>query len=113
MRLGAAVLIIAATRAALGGTLFFIASGIVDRVAAASTALQPLIVATGVAAAIGGAVDVVVTFLGFARLSALLSRFYIEEAGTSQARVEPAGDCSTPLGDGRTGRRPDRPARLS
>jgi glycerophosphoryl diester phosphodiesterase len=89
MRLGAAALIIATTRAALGGTLLLVAPAIVARAAAASTALQPVIVATAVAGAIGGAVDVVITFLGFAWLSALLTRFYREEAGTAPVRVEP------------------------
>jgi len=89
-RLGGAALIIGATRAALGGTLFLIASAIVDRVSAASTSLQPVIVATAVAGAIGAGLDVVVTFLGFAWLSALLTAFYVEEAGTAAPRAEPA-----------------------
>ena len=89
-RLGGAVLIIGATRAALGGTLFFMASAIVDRVSATSTSLQPVIVATAVAGAIGAGVDVIVTFLGFAWLSALLTAFYVEEADTTSPRAEPA-----------------------
>jgi hypothetical protein len=89
-RLGGAALIIAATRAALGGTLFFVASASVDRISAASTSLQPVIVATAVAGAIGGGLDVVVTVLGFAWLSALLTAFYAEEAGTAASRDEPA-----------------------
>jgi len=89
-RLGGAGLITGATRAALGGTLFLMASAIVDRISAASTSLQPVIVATAVAGAIGAALDVVVTFLGFAWLSALLTAFYVEEADTAAPRAEPA-----------------------
>jgi glycerophosphoryl diester phosphodiesterase len=89
-RLGGAALIIGATRGALGGTLFLIASAIVDRVSATSTSLQPVIVATAVAGAIGAGLDVVVTFLGFAWLSALLTAFYVEEADTAASRAEPA-----------------------
>jgi glycerophosphoryl diester phosphodiesterase len=80
-RLGAAVLVIGAARAVLAGTLFFLASSLVDRIAAASTSLRPVITATAVAGAIGGAIDVIVTFLGFAWLSVLLTRFYTEEVG--------------------------------
>ena len=89
-RLGGAVLIIGATRAALGGALFFVGSAIVDRISATSTSLQPVIVATAAAGAIGAGVDLVVTFLGFAWLSALLTAFYVEEAGTTPERAEPA-----------------------
>jgi glycerophosphoryl diester phosphodiesterase len=88
-RLGGAVLIVGATRAALGGTLFLMASAIVDRIFTASTSLQPVIVATAVAGAIGAGLDVVVTFLGFAWLSALLTAFYVAHAGTP-ALPEPA-----------------------
>ena len=88
-RVGGAALIIGATRAALGGVLFFMASAIVDRISAASTSVQPVILATAVAGAIGGGLDVVVTFLGFAWLSALLTAFYVEEAGTAASRTEP------------------------
>ena len=89
-RLGGAALIIAATRFALGGTLFFAASAIVDRISAASTSLQPVIVATAVAGAIGAGLDIVVTFLGFAWLSALLTAFYVEETGAAAPRAEAA-----------------------
>jgi glycerophosphoryl diester phosphodiesterase len=89
-RLGGAVLIIGATRAAVGGTLFLISSAVVDRLSAASASLQPVIVATAVAGAIGAGVDVVVTFLGFVWLSALLTAFYAEEAGTGAERAEPS-----------------------
>ena len=101
-RLGIAVLIIAAARLALGGTLFLAASTIVDRISAATHALQPVIVATAVAGAIGGALDVVITFLGFAWLAALLTRFYAEEVRTSAPAVE-----ATPIAAGGwvTGRR--------
>ena len=90
-RLGAAVLIIAAARAALGGTLFLVASSLVDRIAAASMSLRPVIAATAVAGAIGGALDVIVTFLGFAWLSVLLTNFYLEEAGGArQPNAQPS-----------------------
>ena len=89
-RLGGAALIIAAARAALAGTIFLAASTIVDRIAAASMSLRPVIAATAVAGALAGAVDVIVTFLGFAWLAALLSRFYEETAdGISRASAAP------------------------
>jgi glycerophosphoryl diester phosphodiesterase len=89
-RLGGAALVIAAARAALAGTIFLAASGGVDRLAAASVSLRPVITATAVAGAFAGAVDVIVTFLGFAWLTALLSRFYLETAdGTSRAGAAP------------------------
>jgi glycerophosphoryl diester phosphodiesterase len=92
-RLGAAVLVIAVARAVLGGTLFLAASSLVDRIAAASTSLRPVIAATAVAGAIGGAIDVIITFLGFAWLSVLLTNFYVEEAGGASlpASVPSAG----------------------
>jgi glycerophosphoryl diester phosphodiesterase len=100
-RLGGAVLIIGTTRGVLGGTLFLIASSIVDRISAASTALQPVIVATAVAGAIGAGVDVVVTFLGFAWLSALLTAFYVDEAGAASPRAEPAASAPPAWAAGR------------
>jgi glycerophosphoryl diester phosphodiesterase len=89
-RLGCAALTIAAARAALAGTIFLAASSGVDRLAAASVSLRPVIAATAVAGALAGAIDVIVTFLGFAWLSALLSRLYVETAdGTSRASAAP------------------------
>jgi glycerophosphoryl diester phosphodiesterase len=92
-RLGGAALMIAAARAVLGGTFFLVASSIVDRVAAGSTSLRPVVVATAVAGTIAGAIDVIITFLGFAWLSVLLTRFYVEQVGGAvQARAaQPAG----------------------
>ena len=89
-QLGGAALIIAAARAALAGTIFLAASTIVDRIAAASMSLRPVIAATAVAGALAGAVDAIVTFLGFAWLAALLARFYKETAdGTSRPSAAP------------------------
>ena len=80
MRLGVAALTVVATRAALGATWFFAASTIVDRIAVASTSVRPLIVATAITGTLGGALDVIITFLGFAWLSAVLTQFYLEAA---------------------------------
>ena len=77
-------------RAALTGTAFLLASTVVDRVANASASLRPVLIATAAAAAITGALDLIVSFLGFAWFSALLTRFYLEDVSTAGARPDVA-----------------------
>ncbi len=89
-RLGAAAVSLAVVRAALTGTAFLLASAVVGRVANGSASLRPVLIATAACAAVTGALDLIVTFLGFAWLSALLTRFYLE--AVSDAGVQPASD---------------------
>jgi glycerophosphoryl diester phosphodiesterase len=85
-RLGAAVIVLTVVRAALAGTTFLLASAVVDAIARASTSLRPVLIATAAFAAVTGVLDLIVTFLGFAWLSALLTRFYLAEIREGDGR---------------------------
>jgi glycerophosphoryl diester phosphodiesterase len=89
-RLATAATLLAVVRAALTGTAFLLASTVVDRVATASASLRPVLIATAASAAVTGALDLIVTFLGFAWLSALLTRFYLEDVSNAGPRPDAA-----------------------
>jgi glycerophosphoryl diester phosphodiesterase len=92
-RLGAAVVVLTVVRGALAGTTFLLASAVVDAIARESTSLQPVLIATAAFTAFTGVLDLIVTFLGVAWLSALLTRFYLAEI--RQADGPPNADPAT------------------
>ena len=95
-RLATAAILLTVVRAALTGTTFLLASAVVEGIANASTSLRPVLIATAASAAVTGVLDLIVTFLGFAWLSALLTRFYLEEVREADVRLNTAPAAGTP-----------------